>query len=76
MKEYEVVRQLYNSCTGTERSTSVTIDEVATDDPEQYVISRYAHDKFTCTREVRDDGSLFFEVNLSGIIHRYTFVEL
>ena len=75
MKEYEVVHEIFNQCSGNQMR-DVFIEEVEIADLEAYVTSRHQDKDFTFEREELGDGTVIYHVNTSGILQRYTFTEL
>ena len=75
MKEYEVVHEIFNSCSGNQMR-DVLIEEVFLEDPESYVKSRHPDRELSCVKEIAADGSLIFHLDLSGQLQRYTFTEI
>jgi len=75
MKEYEIVHEIFNSCSGNQMR-DVFIEEAEVADPKAYVLSRHKDKDFTMEEEVLSDGSLVFHLNLSGQLQRYTFTEI
>lgn len=76
MKEYEVVHEIFNQCSGNQMR-DVFIEEAEIDDLEAYVTSRHQNEKdFTFEREDLEDGTVIYHVNTSGLLQRYTFTEI
>ena len=75
MKEYEVVHEIFNQCSGNQMR-DVFIEETEIADLEAYVTSRHQDKDFTFEREDLADGTVIYHVNTSGILQRYTFTEL
>ena len=76
MKEYEVVREIFNSCSNNQMR-DVFVSEVEIDDIEKYVTGLHAREKdFTYEREDMADGTVVYHVNTSGLLQRYTFTEI
>ena len=77
MKEYEIVKEVFNPCAGEQRPDTCEIEEREIADPESYVKELYRHEshvEFLCTEKA---GSFVIEVLFdSGRKHRYTFSEL
>ena len=57
MAEYEVVREIQNSCSGNQMR-DVFFDEIETDDPVAYVQSLLKADKASLTVEVKDEDNM------------------
>ena len=75
MKNYEMVREIFNKCSGNQMR-DVFFEEVATDDPEEVVKSYLVGNIITCERGDFADGSIIFDVNTDGIPQRFTFSEI
>lgn len=75
MKEYETVWEIFNQCANNQMR-DVFIDEVCTEDPEQFVLDKFQGKEVTCEKSVLPDGSLVFDIVTSGIRQRYTFTEI
>lgn len=75
MKEYEMVLEILNECPNNQMR-DIFFEEVKTDDPEEYIRKRYAEDTMTYTKDVRDDGTIIFEIQTSKIHQRASFTEI
>ena len=51
-------------------------EEVALDDPEQYIRSRHKDRELKIEREDLEDGTIVYHVETSGIAQKYTFTEI
>ena len=75
MKEYEIIHEIFNKCSGNQmRDVFVTEEEVA--DPEAYVRSRHGDSEIIMEKTVMPDGVIIFDLNLSGQKQRYSFTEI
>ncbi len=75
MKEYEIIHEIFNKCSGNQmRDVFVTEEEVA--DPESYVRSRHGDKEIILEKTVMHDGVIIFDLNLSGQKQRYSFTEI
>ena len=72
MAEYEVVREIQNSCSGNQMR-DVFFDEIETDDPEGYVRSLLGNDLDEINVERRDAQSLTVFVNSNGLRQKFLF---
>ena len=71
MKRYELIREVYDMCSGKPNSQ---IQEIETEDLDAYVrgcISKAS----TCEKQMGDGGSAVYEVMTNGLRERYTFTE-
>ena len=75
MKEYEVVHEIFNRCSGNQMR-DVFIEEAEIEDLEVYMTSRHQDREFTFEREDLEDGTVIYHVNTSGLLQRYTFTEI
>ena len=74
MREYELIREMFDNCSGKARST---VEEIETDDPEAFLRKEhYIMPGSTWDSTVLDDGSIVYEVITSGIKNKYTFTEI
>ena len=75
MKEYEVIHEIFNKCSGNQmRDVYVSEEEVA--DLEAYVRARHGDKKIEIEKTVMPDGVVIFDLNLSGQKQRYSFTEI
>ena len=72
MKEYEVVHEIFNECANNQMR-DVFFEEVALEDPEQYIRSRHKDRELKIEREDLEDGTIVYHVETSGIAQKYTF---
>lgn len=75
MKEYEVVHEIFNQCSGNQMR-DVFIEEAEIEDLEVYVTSRHQDREFTFEREDLENGTVIYHVNTFGLLQRYTFTEI
>ena len=75
MKEYEVVHEIFNECANNQMR-DIFFEEVALDDPEQYIRSRHKDRELKIEREDLEDGTIVYHVETSGIAQKYTFTEI
>lgn len=78
MKEYEVIREIFNLCPGNQMR-DVFIEEIQlpdTADLEAYVREKLKNEENpVMQRTDREDGSVVFDVMTAAIHQRYTFSE-
>ena len=72
MAEYEVVREIQNSCSGNQMR-DVFFDEIETDDPEVYVRSLLKEKIDELTVERRDEENLTIFVSSNGLRQKFLF---
>lgn len=75
MKSYETVWEIFNQCPNNQMR-DVFIDEVDTEDPEQFVQAKFKGKEFTYDKTILSDGTVVFDIVTSGIRQRYTFTEI
>lgn len=75
MKEYEVIREIINQCP-LNHSRDQLFEEIECENPEGYIREKYRGRDFTYDKSVRSDGTIVFEVFVSGMHERYTFTEI
>ena len=72
MQRYEVVREIFNLCSGNQMR-DVFIDEVGTDDPLAWLRSQFAGKKVEITLTEQKNDTLIYEVMEAGLRQRYSF---
>ena len=75
MKEYEIVHEIFNRCSGNQMR-DVFVEERELEDPEQYVRSRHADKEITLMKDTLPDGTVIIDLELSGSRQRYSFTEI
>ena len=75
MAEYEVVREIANSCSRNQMR-DVFFSEVETDDPEGYVRSQIQGSDVHLTVEPGQDGAVTVYVESSGMFQKFLFTPL
>ena len=77
IKEYEVVHEIFNLCSGNQmRDVYIEEVELSEDKLEDYIRSRHKEKEITLEREVLPDGSIIYVVMTAGIKQRYSFTEI
>ncbi len=78
MKDYEVIREMFNLCPGNQMR-DIFIEEIRL--PEDADLEAYVREKFKQESSLRiertdkEDGSVVFDVMTASIHQRYTFSE-
>lgn len=54
----------------------VFIDEITIEDPEQFILEKFRDKEISYDKSVLPDGTIAFDIIVSGIHHRYTFTEI
>ena len=75
MKSYETIWEIFNKCPNNQMR-DVFIDEVRTDDPEEFIRNKFKDKVFTYEKTVQEDGTIIFDIVTSGIRQRYSFTEI
>ncbi len=75
MKEYEIVHEIFNQCSGNQMR-DVFVEEREVEDPEAYVRSRHADKELKLTKDQLPDGTVIIDLDLSGARQRYSFTEI
>lgn len=78
MKEYEMVWEIFNQCSGNQMR-DVFIEEVSLEGEaavDAKVKQLCKAEKAEIDKEVLADGSLVYHVNASGLLQKYTFTEI
>ena len=75
MAEYEVVREIQNSCANNQMR-DVFFEEVETDDPVAYVKRLLSADPGELTVEDKGDGNITIYANCSGLNQKFLFTPI
>ena len=75
MAEYEMVREIQNSCSGNQMR-DVFFDEIQTDDPEGYVRALLKGEVDELTVERVDDDNLTIFVSSHGLRQKFLFTSI
>ena len=77
MKKYEVIKEIFNPCGGTQLPDNSEITEMQLDNPALYVQDQYRHERSIEFLATEHNGRTVIESLLEGgRKHRYTFSEL
>ena len=77
MKEYEVVHEIFNVCSGNQmRDVFIEEVELPEDGLEDYIRSRHKEKEITLEREDLLNGSIIYVVMTAEIKQRYSFTEI
>ena len=74
MKAYEMVREIFNQCSGNQMR-DVFFSEVETDDPEAIARSYCKGKEIEFFRTDNSDGTIVFDFVTDGLHQRITFSE-
>ena len=72
MGNYEVVREIFNLCSGNQMR-DVFIDEVETDDPLAWLKSQFAGKDVEITLTHQEGNTRIYEVMEAGLRQRFSF---
>ncbi|NLO47148.1 MAG: hypothetical protein GX111_02315 [Clostridiales bacterium] len=75
MKRYEMIREIFNNCSGNQMR-DVYFEEVETDDPEACVLEHFQDPDATFNLESTSEGSWVFTVESHGLRQRVSFTEI
>ena len=78
MKEYEMVREIFNECANNQMR-DVFIDEIMLDGEaavDAKVEELCKAEEAEIEKEILADGSLVYHVNAHGLLQKYTFTEI
>ena len=75
MAEYEVVREIQNSCANNQMR-DVFFDEVEMDDPVAYVRGLLKADNAELTVEVKDEDNITIYADCSGMNQKFLFTRI
>jgi hypothetical protein len=66
MAEYEMIREIFNQCSGNQMR-DVFIEEIETDNPEAAVQKYLVGKDIVCAKTVNDKGQLVFDITTDGM---------
>ena len=75
MAEYELVREIQNSCSGNQMR-DVFFEEIECDDPVEYVRALLKADKAELTVEVKDADNLTIFADCSGMNQKFLYTRI
>ncbi|MBP0970354.1 MAG: CooT family nickel-binding protein [Oscillospiraceae bacterium] len=70
--KYELIREIYNQCSGNQMR-DVFISNEVTDDPEGFVRDMLKGRSVKLSREDLSDGTVVIDADVSGLQQRFTF---
>ena len=74
MARYEMIRELFNNCSGM---ATPIVEEIETDDPLRFLEdNEYILPNYQWERTLTPDGTVVFDISVRGTRSRYTFTEL
>lgn len=75
MKEYEVIWEIFNKCPRNQMR-DVFVEEIETEDPEEYVKEKFKGKDVTYEKSILEDGTIIFDIITSQIKQRCSFSEI
>ncbi len=75
MKCYETVWEIFNPCPNNQMR-DVFIDEIEIDDIEEFLKKKFQDKEMSWEKTVKSDGTIIYDLVVSGIKERYSFTEL
>lgn len=70
--KYELIREIYNKCSGNQMR-DVFISNPDTDDPEEYVRDMLKGKLVKIEKDVFPDGTVIIDADVAGLQQRFTF---
>lgn len=74
-KSYETVWEIFNECANNQMR-DVFIDEIETDDIEGFLKNKFKDKNIIFEKSVLENGTIVYDIDASGIKHRYSFTEI
>ena len=56
--------------------SDIFVDEIDTEDPEQFILDKFKGKNVSFEKSVLIDGTIVFDIMASGIKQRYSFTEI
>lgn len=75
MKDYEVIREIPNSC-GNNQMRDIAFREVSCDSPADYVRSQFPEKEIEINEDVKGSGERIVYATVGNVIHKYIFTEI
>lgn len=75
MAEYEVVREIQNSCEGNQMR-DIFFDEIETDDPARWVRENYPSDELELDIHTNDRGEITIFAHTPGLNQKFLFTKI
>lgn len=72
MAEYEVLREIFNQCSGNQMR-DIYVEEVRIDDIDAYMDTFRVGKHITEERFENEDGTISYDLNVDGLRQRITF---
>ena len=69
---YEVIREIYNKCSGNQMR-DVFVSEIETDDPMEYVGKLLEGKDVRLEKSLLPDGTVVIDAEVSGLRQRFSF---
>ncbi len=75
MKEYEVIREIFNKCPRN-RMRDIIVEEALLEDPESYIRQKFRGNDVSYTKSVLEDGTIVYDITTAQIKQRCSFTEI
>lgn len=75
MKCYETVWEIFNECANNQMR-DVFIDEIETDNIEEFLRQKFKGKEVTYEKSVLEDGTVVYDIVASDMKQRYSFTEI
>ena len=75
MKEYEMIREIFNSCSGNQMR-DVFFEEVKTDDPDEFIKHFCVGSDIKVEKNVSSNGVIIYDINTDGMFQRVSLTEI
>ena len=72
MREYEMVREIFNSCSNNQMR-DVFFEEIETEDTDGWMNDFLREKEAVVEKTVSADGTVFYDVDIAGLRQRFTF---
>ena len=69
---YELIREIFNQCSNNQMR-DVFVSEIETDDTDAVARTFCTGKEFTMEKEVRDDGTIIYDLSVDGLRQRLSF---
>ncbi len=75
MKEYEMVREIFNECANNQMR-DVFFEELTLDDTDVYIHTLFQEKQAQIEKNISSDGAVQYDVEVAGLRQRFTFSEI
>ena len=74
-KCYETVWEIFNKCANNQMR-DIFIDEIETDDTDDYVRAKIKDQDLTWEKSILEDGTIVYDIDATGTKERFSFTEV